>query len=572
MGRGGVAELLDIPDCPLVEERNPLREMERFYTRRVKQLEDFIEQNGLTPPACAETPPPSPSMEMSCSMLSPMARIPARIASHNRKKDIKYKLSSHVLTMTREGMIHKSLADILMETAQRADVRDPDTPAMAKGNILRSFDDASDEDSKKRGRSTSLPEPSLLPPSSSEKRSTSPAKAAPKSPSSISGKVAEMLKGTKKDKKTESPATLSVPSNRPPPMESALLDRIATKHSLDTLRNTDGMLHTPFPPLARQAMDYVASAYDETTNTFTHDYDTFYTMLDELCTQLIPTMSKEPVYVRQTSPCYAFGDTHGNYADVSYFLENIINFIDLEYTPCNLIFLGDYVDRGPYGLEVLCLLLSLKLSNPKKVTLLRGNHEDPLVNGDVRHYGDSAFQRQCQKTFGNTRGMHVWTQMNELFRHFPLACEIDGKIFCCHGGLPRYCGGRDDRLDTLRDPKFPHLEMFSMFEPAVDESSRLTQMASDLCWSDPKDLEGDAGYWELNEWGFGNNSRGDGVICFGEKAVDDFCDRYGFDFIFRAHQEKSDGMWMATPQSPPAQLYSYIPPRTQVSNSQNLAV
>lgn len=41
----------------------------------------------------------------------------------------------------------------------------------------------------------------------------------------------------------------------------------------------------------------------------------------------------------------------------------------------NYLFLGDYVDRGIYGVEVMLLLLSIKLNYPKNVIILRGNHE-----------------------------------------------------------------------------------------------------------------------------------------------------------------------------------------------------
>lgn len=42
----------------------------------------------------------------------------------------------------------------------------------------------------------------------------------------------------------------------------------------------------------------------------------------------------------------------------------------------HVIFLGDYTDRGLYGVEVLYTLLRLKLTNPDRVHFVRGNHED----------------------------------------------------------------------------------------------------------------------------------------------------------------------------------------------------
>ena len=49
-----------------------------------------------------------------------------------------------------------------------------------------------------------------------------------------------------------------------------------------------------------------------------------------------------------------------------------------------IIFVGDYVDRNPYDLETLTLILSFYMLFPKNVILLRGNHETREIN---EHYG-----------------------------------------------------------------------------------------------------------------------------------------------------------------------------------------
>jgi hypothetical protein len=46
----------------------------------------------------------------------------------------------------------------------------------------------------------------------------------------------------------------------------------------------------------------------------------------------------------------------------------------------HLQFLGDYVDRGEYGTQIIKMLALLKEENPSQVHLIRGNHEDPTLS------------------------------------------------------------------------------------------------------------------------------------------------------------------------------------------------
>ncbi|KAJ9446975.1 Serine/threonine-protein phosphatase BSL3 [Diplonema papillatum] len=259
----------------------------------------------------------------------------------------------------------------------------------------------------------------------------------------------------------------------------------------------------------------------------------------QMCKHCENLISKERLLLRVRSPLYVFGDIHGNFDDLNYFLEKLIPFGEIKCAAASFLFLGDYVDRGDYGLECAVSLLTYKSLAPHKVHLLRGNHETPEVNGDIAEYGELSFKHECIRKFGEKHGDQVWEAINRVFRLLPGAAVIDGSIFCAHGGIPRFSGGTDDRLQVLDSPDFPRLPRIQCM-PGVPEgafASRCRQMMEDLVWSDPAGVND-----QLDPFGFGDNRRGPGLKTFGSKAVDEFLNNHGFSHIFRAHQEKSNGL------------------------------
>lgn len=72
---------------------------------------------------------------------------------------------------------------------------------------------------------------------------------------------------------------------------------------------------------------------------------------------------------------YAIGDIHGCYDK----LMDLMDRIDIDLETDRLVFLGDYVDRGPKVYEVVTYLLDLKQRHDN-VVLLKGNHEEMLEN------------------------------------------------------------------------------------------------------------------------------------------------------------------------------------------------
>ncbi|MCX6989623.1 MAG: metallophosphoesterase, partial [Chlamydiae bacterium] len=89
--------------------------------------------------------------------------------------------------------------------------------------------------------------------------------------------------------------------------------------------------------------------------------------------------------VQPGSHIFVRADLHG---DLRSLVENVKKLQELglmsdDFTCApnvQLVFLGDYMDRGPHTMQVLELLMTLRMQNPHHVTLIRGNHETIPMN------------------------------------------------------------------------------------------------------------------------------------------------------------------------------------------------
>lgn len=77
-------------------------------------------------------------------------------------------------------------------------------------------------------------------------------------------------------------------------------------------------------------------------------------------------------------PFLVIGDIHGQLDALEATLDRIAD--DPAYANLPLVFVGDYMDRGPHSAGVLHRLMALQASDPRDITCLRGNHEQLLLN------------------------------------------------------------------------------------------------------------------------------------------------------------------------------------------------
>lgn len=136
-----------------------------------------------------------------------------------------------------------------------------------------------------------------------------------------------------------------------------------------------------------------------------------------------------------------FGDLHGNLHSLMRMLHSCIvqGIMNNEYKIIQpntyFIFLGDYVDRGFYSAESLYTLLQLANNNPENVILLRGNHEDEMLNQQFGFAQEIETKFPTLQTRERSLIYHVFDLMPSVLYLGSQNGNHTDLIQCCHGGI-----------------------------------------------------------------------------------------------------------------------------------------
>lgn len=305
------------------------------------------------------------------------------------------------------------------------------------------------------------------------------------------------------------------------------------------------------------------------------------------------------------------GDLHGSYHT---FFRTLIrlhayNVIDLSTFSVNdgylLVFLGDIVDRGAFGVEmlyILCGFLSFQLDRYRvegasfkpRIFLNRGNHEamnyqfnpaDPyrvliemltkgacassydslgrLVLGECSILGD--FFRSCPSAIILV-GPEIKDDAEEAY--YERLLEKNLKVWCCHGGIPRSSDTRE-RIKHLEAGKIAILNARDAYDVRWSDVfssrtlSRKFSRPSKALFCDSESVRG-------------------GGCSYLPFAIDEALVEMELDFIIRGHQDfpgnnvilydwdKEDKRFLPTPRNPHGDLRVFDPEKQILPHGLNL--
>ncbi|QKF93462.1 protein phosphatase 2A [Fadolivirus algeromassiliense] len=230
------------------------------------------------------------------------------------------------------------------------------------------------------------------------------------------------------------------------------------------------------------------------------------------------------VNVKNNEKIIIFGDFHGSFHT---FLRHIFRLRRLEIISSltnwtladgyRLIFLGDIIDRGQYGIEILTIIANLIKANNKhqlKIILNRGNHEEKSIY-QVYGFSDELISKNLNENI-------FYSFFTYLSSAVVLENENKQRFWLSHGGIPF-----NDSTNSMYDIQ-NKLQTQKVIYIKVDDSD----IPNQIRWNDFHDNNNK----EISERGIG--------YVIGTTEIKQFLELNDIQFIIRGHQDNPNNSYI----------------------------
>jgi|SaaInlStandDraft_5_1057022.scaffolds.fasta_scaffold28755_2 hypothetical protein len=251
---------------------------------------------------------------------------------------------------------------------------------------------------------------------------------------------------------------------------------------------------------------------------------------------MYPVILQKIVITDTTAKFCIIGDIHTSLHSLISIIENIKDdYFESDGTDMILkhnryiIFLGDIVDRGPYNMEVLFIVLSLKNKNFNNVIILDGNHEDYML---LRNYDtEEEFNLQFQDK--STKISFVDSKINRILNRLTTCVYlfVHGKVYhLSHGAFDSIYAGFLNGKDVPDNKDF-HKET-TLY--------KFLESNTDFCL-----LDNNNSYTNY-KWGDFNNNieqtrvspRGSDIFEYSYNLTKEYLERFKINNIISGHQDQ----------------------------------
>jgi predicted phosphodiesterase len=288
---------------------------------------------------------------------------------------------------------------------------------------------------------------------------------------------------------------------------------IGESGGISIIRPEKKVLHSIFQEVYNILIEEQDVSYEQ--------YLLFFQELNRLFSEPRPTIVRD-----NRNLIYYIGDTHGSYSEAKTMIQYFQKIID-QHSSVRFVFLGDYVDRNPKDLENLTLIVAFSVLYPDNVVLLRGNHEDDVINKNYGFYRnlEEAFiiQNRVESLYSEILAYFMKLSIVHLDSMFDSQNNRSIRIMAVHGGIP--VNVENAKLAINLE------EMEKTINPQIETYQKFDHFMNWLLWADPKEDMAGIIY-----------DRFSGRSQFGPDAFDLFMNENQLDFFVRAHEKWPDGI------------------------------